>query len=343
MRSLFAPVLFPVDATATSGYHDVFIEADLYSDGFAEIVHCFQPDSIDASQTDPSTISPATDAGIQIGWDDEQVMTWHRRQANNAFLRASGSEASPEAPLGVRGYRVDVRTGGGPWCSLTEVVSALPLGLGSPKQELALEPVASRPDDPGETESWLPLYFAQWRGGSLVTRDDIPRQLLSGKASAANSTVTPIVDPSAVLQYGNDYDFRVRLADLSGGGPSLGDTDTGVAGEGTGSWPFRRFVAPKAPRVRIEASASPAQPSSLSVQRPLLGYPEALYTQKGAPNQGDVAAYFSKQASLSPRPRQIGVPDPDVDRVQFTVEAKTPALDAASTTLDSGRRVLSSN
>jgi hypothetical protein len=104
-QPLFAPVLFPVDATATSGYDDVFVEADLYADGFAQVVHCFQPDSIDASQTDPSTIAPATDAGIQIGWDDEQVMAWHRRQANNAFLRASNQEAAPEAP----GRRADKR------------------------------------------------------------------------------------------------------------------------------------------------------------------------------------------------------------------------------------------
>ncbi len=338
-RPLFAPVLFPVDATATSGYDDVFAEADLYAGGFAEIVHCFQPDSIDASQTDPSTVAPATDAGIQIGWDDEQVMTWHRRQANNAFLRASGNEASLEAPLSVTGYRLDVRTGGGPWLSLTTVVSTLPLGLGSPKQELAIEPVATRPDTAAATEAWLPLYFAQWRGGSLVTRDDIPRQLVSGTA-APPSAVTPAVDPAAILQYGDDYDFRVRLADLSGGGPSLNDVDTDVAGSGVGSWLFRRYVAPKAVRVKPKASADPNQPEALSVQRPLLGYPEAMYTQRGATNQAAVAAYFSAQALKSPRPKQIGVPDPDVDRVQFAVEARTPAGDAAEPSLDGQYRVL---
>ena len=338
-RALFAPVLFPVDATATTGYDDVFVEADLYADGFAEIVHCFQPDSIDASQTDPSTITPASDAGVQIGWDDEQVMTWHRRQAQTAFVRASGGVASPEAPLGVSGYRVDMRSAGGPWFSLTNVQSALPLGLGSPVQELAIEPTATRPDA-SATETWLPLYFAQWRGGSLVTRDDIPRQLLSGQASAAPTTVTPIVDPAAVLEYGVDYEFRVRLADLGGGGPTLTDDDPDAPGSGVGAWPFRRYLAPKSARVKTQASAQPGQPAALSVQRPLLGYPEALYTQRGATDQAGVAAYFSAQALLSPRPRQIGVPDPDVDRVQFTVEAKTPAGDAADPTLDDSYRVL---
>jgi hypothetical protein len=264
-RPLFAPVLFPVDATATSGFDEVFVEADLYAGGFAQIVHCFQPDSIDASQTDPSAIAPAADAGVQIGWDDEQVMTWHRRQAGNAFLRASNKEASPEAPLGVTGYRVDVRTGGGPWLSLTAVLSALPLGLGTQAQELAIEPVATRSDLPAAAEAWLPLYFAQWRGGSLVGRDDIPRQLLTGKP-APPSTVTPVVDPGAVLQYGLDYDFRVRLADLSGGGPTLADGG-GPTGGGVGSWPFRRYVAPKTARIQTVASADPNQPSAMQVQR----------------------------------------------------------------------------
>lgn len=335
-RPLFAPVLFPVDATATSGYDQVFVEADIYADGFAEIVHCFQPDSIDVTQTDPSRIPPAADAGLQIGWDDEQVMTWYRRQSNNAFLRATGQEASPEAPLAVTGYRVDVRTSGGPWLSLTNAQSALPLGLGSPVQELAIMPVASRPDSAAATESWLPLYFAQWRGGSLVTRDDIPRQLVSGKPSGAPSNVTPIVDPAAILQYGNDYEFRVRLADLSGGGPALADDDLDAPASGVGDWPFRRYLAPKAVRAATVVPTGTTIPTSFTVQRPLLGYPEALYTQRGATDQTAIAAYFSTQALLSPRPKQIGVCDPDVDRVQFTVEARTPSRDAPDPSLDNG-------
>jgi hypothetical protein len=345
-QPLFAPVLFPVDAIATSGYDDVFVEADLYADGFAQVLHCFQPDSIDASQTDPSTIAPATDAGIQIGWDDEQVMTWHRRQANNAFLRASNQEASPEAPLSVTGYRVDVRTNGGPWLSLTTVQSTLPIGLGAPTQELAIEPVATRPNSATATDTWLPLYFANWRGGSLVTRDDIPHQILSGKATPPSS-VTPVVDPGAVLEYGTDYDFRVRLADLSGGGPALSDDDTNASVSGVGSWQFRRYLAPKAARVKKQFATDPNQPMALSLQRPLLGYPEALFTLRGAANQAAIAAYFSSQALSLPRPPptgapppQIGVPDPDVDRVQFTVEARTPAGDATDPSLDGQYRVL---
>jgi hypothetical protein len=338
-RPLFAPVLFPVDAAATSGYDEVFVEADLYADGFAQIVHCFQPQSIDATQTDPSTIAPGTDAGIQIGWDDEQVMIWHQRQAGNAFLRASNQEASPEAPLGVAGYRVDVRADGGPWLSLTKTQSALPLGLGTPTQELAIEAIATRPDSAAANEAWLPLYFAQWRGGSLVTRDDIPRQLVSGKA-APQSTVTAVVDPGAILAYGGDYDFRVRLADLSGGGPSENDVAGNPGARGIGSWAFRRYLAPKAARVTEQPSSDPNRPAAIVVQRPLLGYPEALYTQRGATNQSAIAAYFSSQALLSPRPRTIGVPDPDVDRVQFTVEARTPAGDAPDPSLDGEYRVL---
>src|ERR1019366_736564 len=77
-QDAFAAILFPtVPGNYTSGWLDAANgEADLYLDGFAKVVHAAQPTSSDAVTGDPTTIVPGTDAGIQIGWDDEQVTGW---------------------------------------------------------------------------------------------------------------------------------------------------------------------------------------------------------------------------------------------------------------------------
>ena len=45
---VFAPVLFPVAPVPPAGSFDEMLrEADIYSDGFARLVHSFQPDRAD--------------------------------------------------------------------------------------------------------------------------------------------------------------------------------------------------------------------------------------------------------------------------------------------------------
>ena len=47
-RAVFAPVLFPVTAVPPAGSFDELLhEADTYSDGFARLVHSYQPDRVD--------------------------------------------------------------------------------------------------------------------------------------------------------------------------------------------------------------------------------------------------------------------------------------------------------
>ena len=116
-RQLFCAVLFPVAnpkaAPVTPDESEIdaaIIEAQIYDDGFAEMMHARQPDSLDAHVGDGKvTANAATDAGIQIGWDDEQVLRWHNRQIAISTAQKSGVVPTIEAPLGVLGYRVDVR------------------------------------------------------------------------------------------------------------------------------------------------------------------------------------------------------------------------------------------
>ena len=86
-RVLFAPVLFPVSATPLAGaYDEIFGESAGYDDGFAKIVHAAQqttgmPIGLESNQTAQGPAPPPVrDTGIQLGWDDEQLLIWMNRQ-----------------------------------------------------------------------------------------------------------------------------------------------------------------------------------------------------------------------------------------------------------------------
>lgn len=81
-RPVFAAVLFPVDAGGAPTDPSATGEAETYDSGFAQIVHVHQPTANDAVIGDASAIPAPGDIGIQIGWDDEQVVTWSNRQLN---------------------------------------------------------------------------------------------------------------------------------------------------------------------------------------------------------------------------------------------------------------------
>src|SRR5262249_24586702 len=136
-RSLLTPVLFPVAATVPPGpYDDLFQEAADYDDGFAKIVHGTQPTRIDALRDDEVGPRPPKDVGIRLGWDDEQLTVWLNRQTDPV--------AAPlDAPLGVHGYRVDVRAGtSGAWSSLVRAQGPVvvgPITVGNFRGELEVQ------------------------------------------------------------------------------------------------------------------------------------------------------------------------------------------------------------
>ena len=135
-RQLFAARLLPILGTPASNLTEAQFEAEEYDDGFAQIVHSNQPDTIDAATLAADQIAPGTDAGIQVGWDDEQVTVWLNNQIDLLRYRLNPppvpATGPAEAPLGVVGYRVDARVKGTTnWQSLCEVNGTLPFNQSS--------------------------------------------------------------------------------------------------------------------------------------------------------------------------------------------------------------------
>ncbi|HEY2468819.1 MAG TPA: hypothetical protein VGI45_13400 [Terracidiphilus sp.] len=364
-RTLFAAQLFPVVDVPAGNYDDVQAEAEEYDDGFAKIIHCNQPASIDAATAQADQIAPGAEAGIQIGWDDEQLTVWCNRQLELLRFRlgAPFDANNPEAALGVQGYRVDVRhTVADAWQSLCLVTGALQFNGGTvdatgttplpAPSELWIEPTPLRPTPtagPNTAEAWLPLYFAQWRGNSLVVHDDTTSKLTPGTKPMPGNFLQAFLSSVPVLRYGLDYEFRVRLADLTGGGPKSSDPSTNPALAPIGKCHFVRHIPPKSlvtsqtpvPAAITRGTFLPAVPSqvpvpdptlaiqTITVQRPRLGYPEAIFagvspaTFAGASLDALIADAIANHTPLN-------VPDPDVDRFAITVEARMPAHDSGT-------------
>jgi hypothetical protein len=94
-----------------------------------------------------------------------------------------------------------------------------------------------------DTAYWLPSYFTQYYGASLVLPDTRAAQLDESGALAKPDTYSdahipakppqtrglyePVISNAARLKYGKEYEFRVRLGDLTGGGPIV-DDDAGT-------------------------------------------------------------------------------------------------------------------
>jgi hypothetical protein len=361
-RTLFAAQLFPVVDVPDGNYDNVQAEAEEYDDGFAKIIHCNQPATVDAATAKADQIAPGAEAGIQIGWDDEQLTIWCNRQLDllRRRLGAPPDPNSPEAALGVQGYRVDVRhTSADTWQSLCFVTGTLNFDGSSADakgttplpgpRELWIEPTPIRSTPtagPNTAEAWLPLYFAQWRGYSLVVHDDTTSKLTPGTKPMPGNFLQAALADIPVLRYGLDYEFRVRLTDLTGGGPLHNDHSSNPALAPVGKCHFVRHVPPKALVISqtpappaITRGAFPAVPSevpvpaptiavqSIAVQKPRIGYPEAVFAGvdpsvfSGAFLDALIADALASNGTLN-------VPDPDVDRFAVTVEARIPANDS---------------
>ncbi len=367
-RSLFSALLFPVSNPKSPITPDqeqldrAFEEASAYGQGFARVVHVRQPGSVDTANEGSGTgVAPGSDTGVQIGWDDEQVSEWHNRQL--AILLGAGGGTTLQAPIGVLGYRVDVRVpqAGEPpgadtgWASLMTATGGLPPAfagmLPAFNGELVIEPAPTAVA--GANEYWLPLYFAQWQGTQLGLRDDTARLLAGGIAAGVSppptaSSFSAAGTPPRLL-YGTTYQFRVRLADLTMQGPDIAaapDPETPAQRATIG---FARHVPPRALGVTTmpPAPAPQTDPSiieydSINLTRPRIGYPEALFTPRyGASDDLAAAARAALLAQLgldpsgAPAPTppasntqlSVGLPDPDVVAIDIHVEARVLAGD----------------
>jgi hypothetical protein len=317
-RPIFAPVLFPIPAPALP-YDEYLLEAATWDDGFAKIVHCAQPLHDDLLDDSQSPGAPVQDAGIQLGWDDEQLVIWFSRQGE-----ADPQAEARNAPLGVNGYRVDVRRAGdASWTSLSRVEGDLKLGsfeehfLG--EHALRIAPMQLHGLRKGDF--WMPSYFARWNGKSLVVGDDFSRAMTAGGGQA--SAWTPVGIGDVPLRYGNTYEFRVRLADLSGGGPDIAQDPVQPADAPVASCQFRRFVPPKSVRIEAITPLDAETPqTTYRVRRPVLGYPALVYA-----GVADAEALLLADVPLAKaEKREVGLPDPDVAALEIEVAVLDPAV-----------------
>jgi hypothetical protein len=363
-RQLFAPQLFPVlyktnpgdaDPSPDGNFDQLFIESAEYDDGFAKIVHATQPRSRNILAENDADGKPVKDAGIRLGWDDEQILIWYLRQlAEDNSVANAGKRL--DAPLGVFGYAIDVRETGNPanpWETLNQVSNRIDLTVPNPPNNILLGDGQFNGELPHQVYPmqldgdlngtyWLPMYFANWKGHSMVLPDQDAANVYQhdqlDPTKPANAVGTEIGVPdnrlsqvyqaapiNTVLRYGGQYDFRIRMKDLSGGGPALDAAPAVESPSAIGRTPFKRYVSPNQPRIEnLTVNSDGANdPDLLNINRPLLGYPAVVYTRKYADPIGRLLAASQNLAGKE----AFGISDPDVNRVQITVEVETLKLD----------------
>jgi hypothetical protein len=368
-RPLFGAVLFPVGLTAAGDYGAALSEAAIYDDGFGKIVHAAQATTVDAASSSHDMLPPATDAGIDLGWDDEQVTLWLNRQLDALRKRLDPLQTAVEAPLGVSGYRVDVRMPDDPtrdtWESLCRAFSINAAGARAPLTfppapaaavftgdfdgELTVEPAPAKSRHATDGLSWLPQHFTRWQDGSLVVSDTTLFQLAGTSPLDADKNklaVPPATygapTPAIRLRYGNRYEFRCRFADLTGGGPDIDAAPINPAPHPTSLTRFLRHLQPKAVRLATsiprpgptERTPQVATVTTVDVWRPLIGYPEMVFAGVDAP--AVVAQVIANAAAARAAGDAVGVNDPDVTHLHVTVEVRAPAHDTGPAALRDG-------
>ncbi len=358
-RILFAPVLFPVsfDGSPRDGNYDEHQrEAADYDDGFCKIIHGFQPISTNYLKEEPDEdmLFPTKDIGIRLAWDDEQILIWQNRQLKPDA--SVGPNQRLDAPLGVFNYRVDVREkldGTNAWHSLNRVVAKGPLTLGGQRisddgdeLELGTEVYPVQIDGNKNRNFWLPAYFAQWSGKSLVLPDKDAHTIFRqheneetyedalGVQRSRSVRLGDLYEPLGLdaipLAYGITYEFRIRMGDISGGGPKHSDSRISESISKNTSIHFRRFVPPNA--VRMEGLPNQNdffEDDQLVIRRPLLGYPNIEFADKYDRVVEKLIAYSNIEYTdyRNRKNVPIGLPDPDVTKVEVIVEIKGLQLD----------------
>jgi hypothetical protein len=337
-RPVFTAVLFPVAADATAAallgsYDDVFREALRFDDGFSRIVHARQPRAADVNaESSEDELRPLYEAGIQLGWDDEDILISQNRGVGTDW----DGTPLPEAPRGVFGYRVDIRTpGSSTWASLCKVTSdGLRVGdaIVPPYQsELRVEVHPSTIDG----KLWLPPYFTRLRTPSLVASTPDQRLLL-GRFDDSPDVDLPDSTDVPDLRYGQRYEFRVRLVDPTGGGPTADEAMLHEGEAPVASLLLQRFVP--IGKVKLEAivPAADALPTGFRAARPSLEYPAAVFA--GAASAESRLVALARGAIGSPTPVDVAVPDPDARYLEIVVMVRQPAFD--DNTDEDGYRVL---
>ncbi|PVE22797.1 hypothetical protein DC522_19360 [Microvirga sp. KLBC 81] len=323
-RAVFTPTLFPVmpNAAAIAGlgnFDQALREAAVYDDGFTRIVHASQPRTRDPIEESEDGTPPVEDLGLAVGWDDEDILLAQNRAIG---LEPDGSTPAP-APHAVVGYRVDVSRDDDPtWRSLCRVHAPTqtfgPVTLGDLDWELPFEVHPRKVNE----QLYLPIMFAQWRGRSLVASSQEERRL-QGIDKDPTSGNHPAGLENVRLRWGEHYRLRVRLADLSGGGPGENDEPDSPVQTQVARWHFRRFVPPGAPRIVASGNVVPL--TQFSISRPTLGFPEATFT--AIPNAFDTLVAQMQAAIAAGEAVRPRLPDSDAEALEIAVFVRAPGFD----------------
>ena len=358
-RTLFAPVLFTVlkaGGTPDGIFDEVFIEASQYNDGFSKIVHANQPVSGNILKEEQDGFHPQKEMGIRLGWDDEQILIWYLRQ-----MAKDESVVSPagrlDSPLGVAGYHIDVKLNeeGAAWESLTAVQSngdmlLEDINIGSYTGELPFQVYPSKLYGVNSSNYWLPMYFSNWNDCSLVIPDKDAAELYQNNRAVQRKPDGTVEDRQVQvsdtytagnvatrLRYGNSYAFRIRLTDISGGGPKVGEEAISPGQGGIAKSDFKRYVSPATLRIAENENLKRTTDDvnftgeTLGVKRPILEYPTVVYTNKYADAVALLKAQLQESLALEAAGTafnySIGLSDPDVKKVEIKVEVETLQMD----------------
>ncbi|HEY0608081.1 MAG TPA: hypothetical protein VGD35_00465, partial [Chitinophaga sp.] len=368
-RPVFAPLLFPVLyerlgvplAEPKGPWDQIFAELNEYNDGFAKIVHATQPVSCNLLSERQDGAHPVKDAGIRLAWDDEQILIWYIRQL-------AGLPDDPanrvDAPLGVLGYRIDVKQEGvTDWNSLNLVrskqvysIGGTGLGNGANEEvELPYQVYPTQPDNNKNGPYWLPMYYTNWTGKSLVLKDSDALRIYKNTDAAepvAADNLFEEVAAAAQLRYSNTYEFRVRMMDISGGGPAIDEELYNNAPAPTAKLTFKRYIAPDLCRIEKPDGLLAAQQQFfnesivdgdsefdanpvLHIRRPLLNYPAVVFTNKYQAAGQDPVQLLIQAVEAAEFDKIPAIADPDVSKVEIKVEVETLRLDNLGS--DNGR------
>lgn len=336
-RPIFTPVVFPVsnnaaEAAALGQTDRVFAEAIRFDDGFSKIVHARQPLGVDMLDEDGASSSAPRDEGVQLAWDDEDILEGQ----NRALGAQPDGQNNVIAPRGVLGYRVDVRpaaTSGNPvapWTSLSQVQSPFDLGvdLGTAIEERWLEVHPNEVED----QLWLPPWFAVWRGGSLVMETLDEQRLMNAPpppVGAPPELDIPVELAGADLRYGRRYEFRVRLSDPTGGGPLLKDESVREGESPIALLHMKRHVPPRPPVLTPAALPSDGALPSVAVGRPPLSYPAAVFAA-GPTAQATLLAQIASNDADPANAVPPAIEDPDTAYLRIAVLLRAPTFDPAA-------------
>jgi len=327
-RPIFTPVVFPVsdnatDAAALGQVDKVFTEAVRFDDGFSKIVHARQPLSVDPLDEDGAKASAPRDEGVQLAWDDEDILEGQ----NRALGAAPDGENNVLAPRGVFGYRVDVRkqntSNPQPWITLSKVRSPFDLGvnLGTAIEERWTEVHPTELSN----QLWLPPWYVSWRGGSLVMSTNDDQRLMNVPPTDAEPD-QPVEVDKIDLRYGERYEFRVRLADSTGGGPDVTQTAVRNGEAPVTMLHMKRHLPPRRPPVTSPTLASDGSTSTIRVWRPTLGYPEAVFAAGASARASLLQQITANDADVANATPPF-IRDPDTPYLRVRVHLRAPTFD----------------